>query len=110
MDGKIGGWAFIIGIILTLLAGIIPAWQTPTVMWILVVLGLIVGFLNVTAKETSEFLIATVALMVVGSAGLGALPALGTAIKAILGNIVAFVAPAALVVAVKAIFDLAGRK
>ena len=110
MNKKMGTWAFIIGIILALIAGIIPAWQTPTVMWILVVLGIIVGLLNVTSKETTEFLVATIALMIVGSAGLGALPALGTTVAAILKNIVAFVAPAALVVAIKAVFDLAGKR
>ena len=107
MDSRLGHWAFIVGILIAVIAGLVPAWNTPTVMWILVILGLIVGLLNITAKETVEFLVAAIALMIVGSAG--AIPALGMMILAILANIVAIVAPAALVVSLKAIYALAQR-
>lgn len=107
MDAKIGSWAFILGVLISIVAGLIPAWQTTTLVWVLVLLGLVVGFLNITAKETTEFLIATVALLIIGSAG--AIPALGVVILSILANIVAFVAPAALIVALKSIWVLAQR-
>jgi len=105
MARKLGSWAFIIGVILAVLAGLVPAMQTPTVTCILVILGLIVGIMNITERETVEFLVAAIALLIAGSAG--SLPALGFVILAVLENIVAFVAPAALVVAVKAIYALA---
>jgi hypothetical protein len=105
MDAKIGSWAFILGILISIVAGLIPAWQTTTLVWVLVLLGLVVGFLNITAKETTEFLVATVTLLIIGSAG--AIPALGVVILSILANIVAFVAPAALIVALKSIWVLA---
>jgi len=104
-DGQIGHWSFIVGILLSILAGLIPTLQTSAVTWILVVLGLVVGFLNVTARETTEFLVAAVALMLVGSAG--ALPVLGGYVLSILANIIAFVAPAALIVALRAVWVLA---
>ena len=107
MDAKLGHWAFIVGIIIAIIAGLVPAWQTPTITWVLVILGLVVGLLNITAKETIEFLVAAIALLVIGSAG--AIPALGTIILSILANIVAFVAPAALVVALKSIYSLAQK-
>lgn len=107
MDTKIGSWAFILGVLISIVAGLIPAWQTTTLVWVLVLLGLVVGFLNITAKETTEFLVATVALLIIGSAG--AIPALGVVILSILANIVAFVAPAALIVALKSIWVLAQR-
>ncbi|MBD3362077.1 hypothetical protein GF358_04800 [Candidatus Woesearchaeota archaeon] len=107
MDAKIGSWAFILGVLISIVAGLIPAWQTPTLIWVLVILGLVVGFLNITAKETTEFLVAALALMIIGSAG--AIPALGVIILSILANIVAFVAPAALVVALKSIWTLAQK-
>lgn len=107
MDSKIGHWAFIIGIILAVVAGLVPAWQTPTITWILVVIGLIVGLLNIQAKETTEFLVAAITLLIVGSAG--AIPALGVIVLSILANIVAIVAPAALIVALKAIYSLAQK-
>jgi hypothetical protein len=107
MDARLGHWAFIVGIVIAIIAGLVPAWQTPTITWVLVILGLIVGLLNITAKETVEFLVAAVALMLIGSAG--AIPALGTIVLSILANIVAFVAPAALIVALKSIYELAKK-
>lgn len=107
MNARLGQWAFIIGVVIAIIAGLVPAWQTVTVTWILVILGLVVGILNITAKETVEFLVAAIALLMTGSAG--AIPALGTIILSILANIVAFVAPAALIVALKAIYELAKK-
>jgi hypothetical protein len=104
-DSRIGHWAFIIGGILAILAGLIPVLQTAAVTWVLVILGLVVGLLNITAKEQEKFLVAVVALLIVGSAG--AIPALGGLVLSILANIVALSAPAALVVAFKAIYSLA---
>ncbi|MBD3304204.1 hypothetical protein GF343_03595 [Candidatus Woesearchaeota archaeon] len=109
MDSKLGHWAFIAGILIAVIAGLVPAWNTPTVMWILVILGLVVGLMNITAKETVEFLVATIALVLIGTAGIQTLPALGEIVTAILENIVAFVAPAALIVALKAIYELARK-
>ena len=105
MEMKFKHWIFVIGVLLAVLAGLVPQIQTPTISWILVILGLIVGFLNITAKETTEFLVATMALLLVGSAG--ALPVLGGTILTMLGNIIAFMAPAALIVSLKAIYVLA---
>lgn len=107
MDAKMGHWAFIVGILLAIIAGLIPQLQTTTITWILVILGLVVGLLNITARETTEFLVAVIALMIVGSAG--AIPALGGIVLSILANIVALSAPAALVVALKAIYGLAAE-
>ena len=102
-----GHWAFILGVLLAIIAGLVPQLQTSTITWILVLLGLIVGFLNVTISETQEFLIAAIALLLISSTG--ALPVLGTIIAVMLSNIVAFVAPAALIVALKAVYDLASK-
>ena len=107
MDSKMGHWAFIVGILLAVIAGLVPQLQTVTVTWILVILGLVVGLLNISAKETTEFLVAVISLMIVGSAG--AIPALGGIVLSILSNIVALSAPAALIVALKAIYSLAAE-
>jgi len=109
MDAKLGHWAFMVGILIAIIAGLVPAWQTATIVWVLVILGLIVGLLNITAKETVEFLVATIALVLIGTAGIQTLPALGGIVTAILKNIVAFVSPAALIVSLKAIYELARK-
>jgi hypothetical protein len=105
MDHKIGHWAFIVGILLAIISGLVPQLQTSTVTWILVILGLVVGLLNIADKEQEKFLVAVVALLIVGSAG--AIPALGGIVLSILANIVALSAPAALIVALKVMYALA---
>jgi len=107
MDKKIGHYSFLVAIVLAVLAGLVPSLQVDWVAWTLIALGLIVGLLNVTAKETTEFLVATIALMVVGTAGLGGLPTAGTIVANILVYIQAIVVPASLIVALKAIYALA---
>ena len=105
-DQTFGRWAFIVGVALAVIAGVVPALQIETwVRFVLVLLGAIVGLMNVTGKETQEFLIATVALLLASTAG--ALPDLGVRVSLVLTNIIAFVSPAAIVVALKAIYDLA---
>lgn len=106
MEKRIGKWAFIIGVILAVLFGFV-VWE-PVIL-ILAILGLIVGFINIGTKETKEFLIATIALLVVGAAGLQLISVVGTYIQSILSNIVAFVAPAALVVALKTVYSTASE-
>lgn len=103
---KTGHWAFLVGVVLAVIAGFVPQLQTPTVTWVLVLLGLAVGFLNITAKETQEFLIAAVAVIIASSAAADIIT-LGTTMMVILSNIVTFVFPAALLVALKAVWELA---
>ncbi|MBI4451048.1 hypothetical protein HY642_03675 [Candidatus Woesearchaeota archaeon] len=101
-DAKIGHWAFLVGFLLAVLAVFV---QVPQVIWLLLALGLITGLLNVTAKESQGFLVASIALLLVSS-GLAQLEDLAR-LKPLLGNVLVFVSPAALVVALKEIWSLA---
>ena len=110
MASKIGEWAFIIGIVLAVLFGFVPATYLGMATLVLVILGLLVGFLNITEKETTPFLVAGIALLATGNAAdsLNAIPyGLGAFLSNAVKNIAAFVAPAAILVAVKAIYALA---
>ncbi len=104
---QIGGWSFIAGVVIAVLSAFIAV---PEVGLLLVVLGLIVGFLNVKDKDLGSFLIATIALLVAGTANLSTIPQVGTYIASILGNIQAFVAPAAIVAGLKAVSNIAYKK
>ena len=65
--GLVGFWAFIAGLVISLVAGLlIPA--NGVVILILVILGIVIGFLNITPKETQSLLLAAIALIVVGNA------------------------------------------
>ena len=100
----IGKWSFIIGLVLAVLAGLFfqPGWA----LWILAVLGIIVGFLNITAEETQGFLMASIALILSATA-LNSLPVIGTALSYVLPFVVAFVAAGMIVVALKELFKTA---
>jgi len=118
MDEKIGEYAFLVGLALAIILGFIPlvgvqlaAEFAPWIALVLLVIGLLVGFLNVGDKEISGFLMAAIALMLVKSVSVGliegSIPVLGEVIGAIVGNIATFVAPAALIVALVQIWRLA---
>jgi hypothetical protein len=106
---RIGEWAFILGVLLAILAGLFLG-PEGWVAALLVALGAVVGLLNVSERETTPFLVASVALLLAGSAGLETLPLIGTFLAPILSNLVAFVAPAAVIVAIKAVYDLARKR
>ncbi len=110
-EAKYGEWAFLVGVLLSVVLGLVESATTvqlPNYVGpVLVVLGLVVGALNVTAKESHGFLLSTVALMLVASAGLESLPYLGSYLASFLGYLSIFVAPAALLVALKSIYELA---
>ncbi len=118
MAGKSWGeYAYLLSLVIAVLAGIAVAagyTGSPWVSLLLVILGVVVGFLNVTDKETNVFLLATIALVVAGTAGFGVLDTairpLGTLIDAIVKNIAIFAAPAAIIIAVKAIHAVAKSK
>jgi hypothetical protein len=106
---KIGSWAFIIGVIIALIVGGFGN-KDPIVTTVLILLGLIVGLLNVTGRETTPFLLASVSLVIVssmGGAGLASVASIGTTLQGILNAIMTFVMPATIIVALKAIYALA---
>jgi len=103
---KVGEWAFLGGVVLAVLVGLVPGvLPSNLVGLVLVVLGILVGLINIGAKETHSFLLASVALLVAGTAGLQTLPVVGGVVNAVLINIVSFVAPAAVIVALKAVYE-----
>ena len=123
-NSKAGEWAYLVSVVIAVLAGIGAAAGFGASSWgavLLVILGAVVGLLNISEKETTSFLVATIALIVAslgatvsGLAGafspLNVVPGLGTLINAIVANIAIFAAPAAVIVAVKAVMNLASRK
>ncbi len=112
---SIGTWTFLIGVLIAIIAGIIvgmgtttdfPAWTAS----ILVLLGLVVGFLNVTSKESSSFLLSTVALVLVSWMGgdiMGKIALVGPILGGILSAIMLLLIPAVIIVALKSIYALA---
>ena len=100
----VGAWAFLIGVILALVLGLFgldASWVTT----VLVVLGLIVGLLNVgVGAEVKTFLFAAVSLVIVGSFGGEFLPG---KVGEVLNALMVLFVPATVVVALKSVFSVA---
>jgi hypothetical protein len=101
---KVGKWAFIAGLVLAVVAGL--GIQATWTAWVLVVLGLVVGFLNVSAKESRGFLLAAIGLILSATA-VQSIPFVGEIVTRIVSDIIVFIAPAVLVVALKTLFETA---
>jgi ATP synthase protein I len=107
-SNAIGAWAFLIGVILAVILGLFQA-NLGVVTWIpvvLVLIGLVVGLLNVGVTDTSAFLLASVSLVIVtfmGSAVLSVIPQ----VSAILSALLVLFVPAAVIVALRAVFVIA---
>ena len=114
---KLGEYAFLACIVIAVLAGLatgLAGYQSGAVSALLVVLGVVVGVLNISEKETTPFLIAAVALIAASTVGFGAIDDViskaGTTLNAIFDYIATFVAPGAIIVAFKAVYALASKK
>ena len=116
MEKQIGNYSFIIGVIIAIVLGLAAPKLGDTAAWLwslLIVLGIVVGLLNVSGKETKEFLWVTVALVVVAFAGSAQIKEwqnvelIGKYLSGIFNSILAFVIPASVVVALKDVWALA---
>ena len=106
-SSTIGSWAFLIGVILAVILGALGVVE-GTWTAVLVVLGLIVGILNITDEEVRPFLTAGTVLVLVSFLGrdvLGSVALLGN----ILSAVMALFVPATVIVALKSVFSLAKK-
>ena len=116
MGAVLGALAFFVGMFIAVICGAVPDWRdSGIVVLILVILGIVVGVFNITGKEIIPFLIAAIALVVVGIAGgsfsalddIDAIDGLGRALDQIVKFIAVFMVPAAVINAVRVVVELA---
>ena len=115
-ENLLGAWAFLIGVILAIALGLFQKYLSNAASnlpyAILVVLGIIIGFLNVGDKDSMTFLLASLALVIVSGFGQSALiyvsqiPILGS-MSAILSALLVMFVPATIIVALKTVFSIA---
>ncbi len=118
MEKKIGEVSFVLGVVLAVIIGLIGGYLGALGPWlisILVLLGLIVGFVNIGGKETKDFVWMAVALVLVayigGASGtLTSVLYIGEYLSGVFNSIMAFVVPAVVVVALKEIYAFAQIK
>jgi hypothetical protein len=116
-ENLFGAWAFLVGVVLAVGVGILSFGElSPIILGVLVIIGLIVGFVNVSAKDVNTFLMAALSLVIVSFAGLQGLDlikdaeiigiALGTFVSSTLGALLVLLVPATIVVAIKSLFSI----
>lgn len=108
----IGAWAFLVGVVLAAIVGLFGL-TDPGYATALVILGVVVGLLNVGGAELKDFMIAGAVLVVVSSLATGT-AVLGLTIGsvdlgAVFQALVTLFAPATVVVALKSVFAVANR-
>lgn len=105
----VGLIVFTAGLVLAIVAGLIAP-ENATVILILVILGIIIGFLNITARDFIPLSVAAIALIVVGTAGFSPLDqlinGLGSRINEIVQYLARLMAPAAVIGAVRALISI----
>ena len=120
-ENSIGAWAFLIGVILAIIIGLsttlisIPVLTTYSaqIYAILVILGLIVGFLNVTGKDSQTFLLAGAILVIVSKFGMESVTGsfigigIGDAVASTFAALLVLFVPATIIVALKTVFSIA---
>ena len=124
----ISRWAYLLFVIIAVVAGLVVgymAWSEGSwaavanvngvVLLVMLVLGIIIGITSITTKEVTPFLIATIALVVAASANVWSpLDQIHALLDfwatGILNYIVAFAAPAAVIIAIKEVLTIAKEK
>jgi len=115
-----GAWAFLIGVVLAIIAGIVSVLSfgilNPIILAVLIILGLVVGFVNVSSKDVNTFLMAAVSLVIVSFAGIQGIGSaeiigiqIGGIVSSTLGALLGLLVPATIVVAIKSLFSIAQR-
>lgn len=104
----VGAWAFLIGVVLAVILGFLGE-INQTMAVILVIIGLIVGLLNIADEEATPFLMSGTVLIIASAFGGNVLAVTLPKISSVLGALMMIFVPATIIVAIKNVFGLAHR-
>ncbi|MBI4983545.1 hypothetical protein HZC32_02775 [Candidatus Woesearchaeota archaeon] len=114
ISNKLIAYSFTIGIVIALILGLIsaklPTNVVPVLTSILILMGIIVGFFNITPAETKDYILFVTAMVIVTSLGgniLGQMQFVGKYLSSVLSAILAFILPSVIIVGIKAVINLA---
>lgn len=122
-ENSIGAWAFLIGVILAVVIGLLTGLildvstmriYSSLIYSILVVLGLIVGFsIKVEGKDSQTFLITGTILVLVSKFGMESVTSsligigIGDVVSSTFAALLGLFVPATIIVAIKTVFSIA---
>lgn len=115
-DVQTGNWLFVLGIALVLLFGSgLAKDYTDVLIGALFAIGLVVGFLNITAEEATPYMYAGLVLVLVSYFGVGIIEGASDAklvmiIVGLLKGILLLFVPLTLSVSLKSVFAMARSK
>ena len=104
----VGHWIFLLGILLAIVLGAAMP-DKKIIASVLALLGIVVGLLNIRAKETHKFLLAGVAL-IISSQSFKFIPVAGPTLANILQYFIVLVAPAVVIVSLIVVYQMASGK
>ncbi|MBN2202999.1 MAG: hypothetical protein JW700_02350 [Candidatus Aenigmarchaeota archaeon] len=115
---KASGWLFVLGILISVVSGLVPSIDSAMVTGVLAVMGFIIGLLgalgvgSIDKSDVNMFLLSVVALMAAGGAGAAFenVMYIGSYMMAIVNYIGVLVVPAAVLIALKALWTSASTK
>ena len=108
----IGSWSFLAGLILAVILGLgLSGQYQTTLLWVVFLLGVVVGILNIATDEVKAFLTGGTVLVLVSFLGIevGIFKNLAPVIVNILQGILTLFVPATIIVALRSVFVLAKR-
>ena len=119
-ENSVGAWAFLIGVILAILIGLsATVFSFPNLVkynaqiyGILVILGLIIGFVWTPGKDSQNFLWTAAILVIVSRFGMESVKgsligvSVGEAVASAFGALLALFVPATIVMALKTLFSM----
>lgn len=108
----IGSWSFLVGLILAIILGLgLASKYQSTLLWVVFLLGVVVGLLNITTSEVGAFLTGGTILVLVSFLGVevGVFEGVAPVIHNILQGILTLFVPATIIVALRSVFVLAKK-
>ncbi len=109
-SAMLGSWSFLIGLVLAVLLGLglTGAFQS-TILWVVFLLGIVVGLLNITHSEVGAFLTSGTVLVLVSWLGADVVQGVSPILGGVLQGILTLFVPATIIVALRSVFVLARR-
>jgi len=115
-ENLLGAYAFLIGVVLAVIFGMFnKSLESAGGLFysLLVLIGIIVGFMNTSDRDSHTFLIASLSLVIVGALGMEPLKYIATnnivvtSLRNVLGSLLVLFVPATIIVALKTVFAMA---
>jgi len=103
-NNKIGAWAFFIGVILAIIFAFLS--MQTWVIWLFLLVGILVGLLNISDAEAKPFLLAGAILVIISALSRNVFASVRY-VPNFLANLMTIFTPATIIVALKSVFTLA---